>query len=233
MKPVKRSLKAIAFACVVACITPCVLWSDSSADEPINGSKSVPANRAARNSRGLATYDKHRPRTRAVVRPSPLKNVRASNRNPEIEYQPDGMLTPPALQDPMEDTGPDFVATSIVPDSSARGEALGIQRRFAAAFAEFDTIVPPERVAHFNWLPHHDGVRHIGWAGSILDSAARDDGSWLVKIKLVPVFYSTSMKTAIADFVEETYLVNEDTIMLVHSDATTPKPLLQHFPVAF
>lgn len=131
---------------------------------------------------------------------------------------------------PPED-GPDDVRTVVRPAPEASGKALGIQEEFAAIFARADPR-PPERTAHFDWLPHYDGhlVRHVGWHGAIKRVEPQGDGSWLATIHVSPLLDCRSFKTMVWDHVEETYRVKGDAIELVASDAATPKPHLQGFP---
>ncbi|WP_165252091.1 hypothetical protein [Paludisphaera soli] len=128
----------------------------------------------------------------------------------------------------------DDFRTAIRPAADARGEALRFQEGFAAAFAEADSR-PPERAAHFNWLPHYDDhtVRHAGWRGEIRRAERQGDGSWRVEVRMTPLLRSTTLKTLILDYVEETYRVRGDAIEQVGSDAATPRPQLQAFPVHF
>jgi hypothetical protein len=124
--------------------------------------------------------------------------------------------------------------TVIRPAPDARGESLRIQEAFAAALAEADPR-PPGRTAHYDWLPHYDGhpVRHAGWFGAIRRAEPQADGSWLVEVRMTPALRSTTLKTLIGDHVDETYRVRGDAIEPVGSDAATPRPRLQAFPVHF
>ncbi len=128
----------------------------------------------------------------------------------------------------------DDFRTAIRPSPDARGESLRVQEAFAAAFAAADPR-PPERSAHFDWLPQFEGypVRHAGWFGEVVRADPQADGAWLVAVRVKPALRSTSLKTLILDFVEETYRVRRDAIEPVGSDAATPRPELQAFPLIF
>lgn len=170
--------------------------------------------------RGLSTL----PRKREVPAREPVAVSFSPTAEELREWERSRHLPPP-------DTAPDDVGTQVVTEKSAEGESRRFQEAFAARFAEVDPR-PPGRTAHYDWLPHYDAflVRHIGWHAVIRRVETRDDGARLVTLHLFPNLYSTNIKTMVMDYVEETYRVQGDAIVLVATDAATPKPRLQGFP---
>ncbi|MDG3005003.1 hypothetical protein [Paludisphaera mucosa] len=148
---------------------------------------------------------------------------------------PRGECPSPLVADGLPRSGPESFKTAVRIDPEARGEDLRFQEHFAAALARSDPR-PPQRTAHFDWLPHFDEiptVYHAGWDGTIVQVEPQGDGSRLVKVRMTPALSSMALKTLMFDYVEETYRVKGDAIELVGSDAETPRPRHQTFPVMF
>jgi hypothetical protein len=112
---------------------------------------------------------------------------------------------------------------------------LRVQNEFAAAMSR-DDPKPEDREAHFSWLDRNEyvrryDVRRIGWYGAVLSCEPRSGGGWLVKVVIRPWLYSSWLKTALSDSVEETYEFVEGRVHLVGSNAAIAKPGQQGFPV--
>ncbi|AMV37754.1 hypothetical protein [Planctomyces sp. SH-PL62] len=175
----------------------------------------------ARIRRGLTKH----PGGRATASPGAEPQTR-----PEDDEAFGPRSSPPRLERSFDDLG-----TTITPDPDAGGGSLRFQEGFAAAFARADPS-PAERTAHFDWLPHYDGhpVWHVGWLGEISRTERRGDGSWIVRIQLKPNLHSDGgLKTLLLDYVEETYRVEGEAFELIDSDAATPRPKLQVFPLFY
>jgi len=114
------------------------------------------------------------------------------------------------------------------------GDAAWAQETFAAIFPKQDPL-PLDREAHFDWLPHYEDhpVWNIGWWATVEEVEADGDDAWTVRVRLRPRLVSMGLKTAMADYVEETYRLEGETIRLIDSDAKTPKSDRQVFPVFF
>lgn len=143
-----------------------------------------------------------------------------------------GALPPPQLPPPRVDPGDRGSKVGL--KQGLEGDAARAQETFAALFPKLDPL-PPDREAHFDWLPHYEDhpVWKIGW-WAVVEKVEPDRGdAWTVRVRLYPRLRSRVFKTLILDYVEETYQVEGETIRLIDSDAKTPKPRHQGFPVHF
>lgn len=127
---------------------------------------------------------------------------------------------------------PENIGTRLIPSAKAAGETLAFQKNFIEVFSKLDPR-PASRIAHYSWLPKIEHVRQLGWCGAVRESHALPDGTAIVKVRIYPSLYSPFMKTAVFDYVDETYAVADGQFQLLDSDAAIPKPHLQSFPPPF
>jgi len=130
------------------------------------------------------------------------------------------------------DEGPEYRGTLVTPKKGLDGDAAKAQQDFVARFPKLDPC-PPERTAHYDWLPHYLDApsRNIGWDANVKEVVPGRDGEWIVTVELCPALSSRSFITKICDHVEETYFFKGDVIRLRSSNAKTPNPKFQFYPV--
>jgi hypothetical protein len=121
----------------------------------------------------------------------------------------------------------------VIRAKGLEGETARAQDKFAMLFPEADPD-PLARVEHFAWLPHYDDhpvAWNSGWRAEIVRVEAATPGAWRIVVRMQPRLRTTGLKTLLADFVEETYRLDGESLELIGSDAETPKPKSQVFPL--
>ena len=129
---------------------------------------------------------------------------------------------------PPQDMAANPIGSKIYVNSEFPRNTVVAQKRFADIFLRLDPQ-PLSRSAHFSWLPHFDHVTQLGWTGKVIHMENRDDGIAFT-IKISPYLSSSQIRTVVLDSVEEVYLLNDNGLNFISTNADIPKPWLQHFP---
>jgi len=122
----------------------------------------------------------------------------------------------------------------VFPAKDLPYESEMAQERFTRLFSKADPA-PVARTEHFDWFPHYDDhpvAWNSGWRAEVVGVEPIKPGAWKVTIRMQPELSTTGFLTLMGDYVEETYRLHGESIELIGSDAETPKPKLQGFPVA-
>jgi len=118
-------------------------------------------------------------------------------------------------------------SNAFFPNNNASGESKRLQQMIAKTL---ELLCTPNqaRSTHFSWLSNYDMVRKnhsklIGWSSVILEAKELPGNGWIAKVRVRP-YLSNVGRSAVLDYVDETYRYQDGKLVFVDTDANIPDP---------